>query len=97
MSIILFLGVPTMILWAVASTLGWADGYGPTTFLTIFEIISLLATVGLPVIGTYRFSKSIANRRKLSETSSQSDAVRSLDEDFQLVLSDEFMLVAFEK
>jgi len=96
--VILLVGVPTLILWAISTVLGWNGGKGPGFWVTLLEIVAIGVTIYMPLIGSFFFDRMTKKRKMKRSSDSFSHASnQSLEDEFQFVLFDEMLNQHFEK
>jgi len=104
LAIVLFTGVPVLILWGLGETLHWTPS--AILFIMILEFISILATIWLPLLASFRFSRLLvisSSRKAMKSSASFGDtgsvsSTSSFDDEFRFVMIDSATLLPmFEK
>jgi len=91
--LILVVGFPTLVLWAVASTVGWSGGYGPQLFTGLLEIFAICVMIWMPLIRTFYFERQLGRRRLESIDEKSMTSSDTTDDEFRYVMMEETTLL----
>ena len=84
-------------MWTVATVKNWTGGYSNHLWLDLFEIGIVVATMWVPLIGTFVFYRLLHRiKRDLSDDERSISSNDSFEEEFLFVISDRSLLPVFE-
>jgi len=95
--IILFTGIPCLIMWCIAFQLAWLGPTSVNLWISVGEITFLIGTFIVPIILSYYFTALLRrNRKHTNDDESSTQSAGGLDE-LKAVLEDETLSAHFER
>jgi len=62
--IIMGFGLPALIMWGLSTHMNWSGGYGPGLYSSLMQIISLCATIYMPLFGSWYVERKLDIRKQ---------------------------------
>jgi len=98
LSTVLFVGIPTLVVWVLSSFFSWTGFLSVDFWQTIIELLAMAVTIWMPMVGSFVYERAVKRRARMrSEREMEEGSMTSShhlgDDDFRYVLKDEELLL----
>lgn len=101
LTVVVSIGIPILIIWAIGVTLRWRGGISPGFWSTTLEIVCIAVTIWMPLIASFWYARITRGKAvRLSSSNRDSASIASsqiVEDEFRMVVNDDDLLVHFEK